>query len=124
MFVNQKEDSPGSDKELCYHYNHTDIFVNSSIFDTASIPSLEAMKCGAALVSTYNGGNLDYCLHEENALVSYRFENRLSHDILRLVNDRSLRNRLALEGEKEAKNWTWERSITTFEKAINEMLLK
>lgn len=82
------------------------------------------MKCGAALVSTYNGGNLDYCLHEENALVSYRFENRLSHDILRLVNDRSLRNRLALEGEKEAKNWTWERSITTFEKAINEMLLK
>ena len=113
---------PAGDKELCYHYNHTDIFVNSSIFDSASIPSLEAMKCGAAVVTTYNGGNLDYCRHEENALVSYRFENRLAQDILRLVHDRSLRNRLALEGEKEAKKWTWERSITSFENAINEIL--
>ena len=46
------------------------------------------MKCGAALVTTYKGGNIDYCRHEENALVSYRFENRLAHDILRLVHDR------------------------------------
>lgn len=113
--------TPADDKELCYHLNHTDIFVNSSIYDSASIPGLEAMKCGAALVTTYNGGNQDYCRHEENALISYRFENQLGHDVLRLVNDQSLRTRLSQEGEKEAEKWTWERSVAFFEQSIKEM---
>ena len=114
--------TPANDVELCYHLNHTDIFVNSSIYDFASIPGLEAMKCGAALVTTYNGGNLDYCRHEENALMSYRFENRLDYDILRLIQDQSLRTRLAQSGEKEAEKWTWERSVAFFEQAIKEMI--
>lgn len=114
--------TPADDTELCYHYNHTDIFVNSSIYDSASIPGLEAMKCGAALVTTYNGGNLDYCRHEENALMSYRYENRLGQDILRLIQDQSLRIQLAQEGEKEAAKWTWGRSVAAFEQAIQKMM--
>lgn len=114
--------TPGNDVELCYHYNHTDIFVNSSIYDSASIPGLEAMKCGAALVTTYNGGNLDYCRHEENALMSYRYQNRLGEDIIRLIQDPALRNRLALAGEKESQKWTWERSVDTFEKVLQKMI--
>jgi hypothetical protein len=116
--------TPANDTELCYHYNHTDIFVNSSIYDSASIPSLEAMKCGAAIVTTYNGGNHDYCRHEENALISYRYENRLGLDILRLIQDQQLRTRLAQEGEKEAAKWTWQRSVTSFEQAIQKMMEK
>ncbi len=114
--------TPANDEELCYHYNHTDIFVNSSIYDSASIPGLEAMKCGAALVTTYNGGNLDYCRHGENSLMSYRFENRLGDDILRLIQDKSLRSRLAQSGEKEAAKWTWERSVIIFEQAIKTII--
>lgn len=116
--------TPADDRELCYHYNHTDIFVNSSIYDSASIPGLEAMKCGAALVTTYNGGNLDYCRHEDNALMSYRYENRLGHDILRLIGNPSLRTRLAHSGEKEAEKWTWERSVTAFEHVLKKMITK
>lgn len=115
--------TPADDTELCYHYNHTDIFVNSSIYDSASIPGLEAMKCGAALVTTYNGGNLDYCRHEENALMSYRYQNRLGLDILRLIDDPSLRTRLVQSGEKEAAKWTWERSVDAFEQAIQKMMM-
>lgn len=114
--------TPADDVELCYHYNHTDIFVNSSIYDSASIPGLEAMKCGAAFVTTYNGGNFDYCRHEENGLMSYRYENRLGHDVLRLIEDKSLRTRLAESGEKEAAKWTWERSVTAFEQAIQKII--
>ncbi|WP_249597710.1 glycosyltransferase [Peribacillus frigoritolerans] len=88
------------------------------------IPGLEAMKCGAALVTTYNGGNLDYCRHEDNALISYRYENRLGNDILRLIEDPSLRTRLAHSGEKEAEKWTWERSVTAFEHALQKMITK
>jgi glycosyltransferase involved in cell wall biosynthesis len=114
--------TPANDKELCYHYNHTDIFVNSSIYDSASIPGLEAMKCGAAIVTTYNGGNIDYCRHEENGLMSYRYENRLGQDIIRLIENKNLRIRLAQSGEKEAEKWTWKRSASLFEKAIQEMM--
>ncbi|MDO7488388.1 glycosyltransferase family 4 protein [Peribacillus sp. NPDC096622] len=116
--------TPGNDEELNYHLNHTDIFVNSSIYDSASIPGLEAMKCGAALVTTFNGGNIDYCRHEDNALISYRYENRLGQDILRLIQDEPLRTRLAKSGEKEAEKWTWERSVNIFEKVIEDITIK
>ena len=78
------------------------------------------------LLQPTTGGVFDYCRHEENALVSYRYENRLAHDISPSKVDRSIYYAidLALEGEKEAKNWTWERSITAFEKTINGMLMK
>ena len=114
--------TPGNDKELCYHYNHSDIFVNSSTYDTACLPGLESMRCGAALVTTYAGGNLDYCRHEENCLLSYRYENRLFQDIMRLIYDPALRSRLASAGEQEAAKWTWEKSVSAFEQAISQIL--
>jgi glycosyltransferase involved in cell wall biosynthesis len=114
--------TPANDKEMCYHYNHTDIFVNTSTYDSASLPGLEAMKCGAALVTTYNGGNADYCRHGQNSLVSYRYEHRLGQDIIRLIKDPVLRKKIAPAGEKEATKWTWLRSVAAFESAIETML--
>ncbi|MGG1518496.1 glycosyltransferase [Paenibacillus oryzisoli] len=113
--------TPGHDGAMAYHYNEMDIFVNSSTYDSASLPGLEAMRCGAALVTTYNGGNMDYCRHEQNGLMSYRYENRLALDVGRLIEDGELRRRLAAAGEAEAAKWTWERSVNAFEKAINEI---
>ena len=81
------------------------------------------MKCGAALVTTYNGGNLEYCRHEENALMSYRYQNRLGR-YSSLDPEPSLTNPLAQAGEKEAIKWTWERSVTTFEQALQQMISK
>jgi len=116
--------TPGDDREMCYHYNQTDIFVSSSTYDSASLPGLEAMKCGAALVTTYSGGNQDYCLHEENCLLSYRYENRLGYDVERLLNDSSLLRRLASKGEKQVQKWTWERSLSAFEEALSAIMQK
>jgi glycosyltransferase involved in cell wall biosynthesis len=114
--------TPANDTELCYIYNQTDIFVASSIFEAAPLPGLEAMKCGAALVATYAGGNMEYCRHEENCLLSYGFENRLGHDIIRLIENVSLRQQLAVNGQKEAEKWSWQNSVNAFEKALLEYL--
>jgi glycosyltransferase involved in cell wall biosynthesis len=114
--------TPADDREMNYHYNETDIFVNSSTYDSASLPGLEAMKCGAALVTTYAGGNQDYGKHQQNCLMSYRYQNRLAHDVIRLIENPTLRNNVALEGEKEAKKWTWGKSVTAFEQAITKMI--
>jgi glycosyltransferase involved in cell wall biosynthesis len=116
--------SPKNDQEMCYHYNQANIFVVSSIYDAACLPGIEAMRCGAALVTTYCGGNTDYARHQENCLMSYRFENRLGQDIIRLIKNPALRQKIAKEGEKEAAKWTWQRSISAFELAIQQLKLK
>lgn len=114
--------TPGDDEELCYHYNGADIFVSSSIFDTGSLPGLEAMRCGAALVCLYSGGNMEYVRHEKNCLLSYRYENRLGDDVIRLIRDQGLRTKLSKIGERYSRKWTWERSVELFEQAINSFL--
>ncbi|MYL63562.1 glycosyltransferase [Bacillus hwajinpoensis] len=114
--------TPAEDQELAYYYNQSDIFVNSSTYDTASLPSLEAMKCGAALVTTYNGGNADYCADGINSLISFRYEDRLCSDILKLLNQPNLRRKLAQKGEEEAAKWTWNRSVQAMEEAITQLL--
>jgi glycosyltransferase involved in cell wall biosynthesis len=114
--------TPANDEELCYCYNQTDIFVTSSTYETANLPGLEAMKCGAALVATNAGGNEDYCRHEQNCLLSYRHESRLRANIVRLLDNSVLRKRLAVRGEEDVKKWTWERSIMKFQQAVMQYI--
>jgi glycosyltransferase involved in cell wall biosynthesis len=116
--------NPANDQKLNEILNKTDIFVSSSTYDTASLPGLEAMKCGAALVTVYSGGNMDYCRHGQNCLLSYRHENKLVDHVSTLIENHQLRSKLAQEGQKEAAKWTWERSVYLFEKAINTFMYK
>lgn len=114
--------TPGNDEELAYHYNETDIFVSSSTYDTGSLPGLEAMRCGAALVTLYSGGNCEYGLHRQNCLMSYRYEDRLAVDVDTLINDREFRLRLAARGEEDSRRFTWERSVAVFQAELFELV--
>ncbi|UQZ33219.1 glycosyl transferase family 1 [Paenibacillus sp. PK3_47] len=111
--------TPSDDIELSYHYNESDIFVSSSTYDTGSLPGLEAMRCGAALVTLYSGGNMEYGVHGHNCLMSYRFENRLAEDIITLIRNKAKREHLARKGENDSQRYTWARSAEIFQ---NELL--
>lgn len=106
--------TPADDTELCFHYSESDIFVSSSTYDAGSLPGIEAMRCGAALVTVYSGGNKEYCSHGHNCLMSYRFENRLADDIITLIRDPDLRQRLARKGEQSSQHFTWEKVCKHF----------
>jgi glycosyltransferase involved in cell wall biosynthesis len=114
--------TPANDTELCFHYSESDIFVSSSTYDTGSLPGIEAMRCGAALVTTYSGGNMEYCTHGHNCLMSYRFQNRLADDIITLIRDPSLRQRLARKGEQISQDFTWEKSTQMFQNVLFEIV--
>lgn len=116
--------TPSNDIELCYHYNESDIFVSSSTFDTGSLPGLEAMRCGAALATVYSGGNLEYGMHGHNCLMSYRFENRLAQDIVALIRDKKLRERIASRGEQDSRRFTWERSMQIFQAELFDIVAR
>lgn len=115
--------APADDVELAACYNLADIFVTPSTYESFCMPGLEAMRCGAALAAIYCGGNMDYCKPEENCVLSYRHERRLGDDILRLTDDSALRARIATQGERDAREWTWERSADLFETALQSLLI-
>ncbi|WP_310551362.1 glycosyltransferase family 4 protein [Paenibacillus glufosinatiresistens] len=114
--------TPADDRELCYHYNESHIFVSASTYDSGSLPGLEAMRCGAALVCVYSGGNLEYSHTRRNCLMSYRYEERLGADVLRLLEQPGLRSELAARGERDSRRFTWERSADLFERGLLQVL--
>ena len=86
---------------------------------------MEAMMCGAALVTTDTGGSRDYALNEETALVSTpKKPDRLAKNLIRVLTDNSLRVGLAEMGYQKIKNFSWdtncEHLIKYFEGSLNK----
>ena len=91
------------------------IVVDPSLFQGFGLVGLEAMASGAACVLTASGGVMEYARHDDNALVvPPGDEQALAAAILRLVEDRPLRERLAQAGLATARTFTWRRSAEAF----------
>jgi len=92
------------------------VVVDPSLFQGFGLVGLEAMASGAACVLTDSGGVMEYAVAGENALiVPPRDEKALAAAILRLVDDRPLRERLAAAGLATARRFTWRRSAEAFD---------
>ena len=104
-------------------YNGSRIFLCPSWSEGFALPPAEAMACGCALVSTDCGGNLDYAEHEETALLSPpRNPEMLAANLLRILDDDAFRVGIAQAGVKRIGQFSWGKSATAFEKAIQESL--
>lgn len=91
------------------------IVVDPSLFQGFGLVGLEAMASGAACVLTDSGGVMEYARHDDNALVVPPGDERaLAAAILRLVEERPLRERLAAAGLATARRFTWHRSAEAF----------
>jgi glycosyltransferase involved in cell wall biosynthesis len=81
---------------------------------------MEAMACGAALVTFDNGGSRDYARDGTTALVApHRDVPALARCLERLVADGALRERIAGEGrEFVTQSFDWERATTRLEELL------
>ncbi len=108
-----------SEEDLVRIYNQSKIYLCSSLAEGFAFPPAEAMACGCAVVSTDCGGIREYAEHEVNALLSPpKDPQALAGNILRLLKDEDLRVRLAKAGYKRIQDFTWEKAVNEFEKAI------
>ncbi|WP_298267867.1 glycosyltransferase family 4 protein [Geobacter sp.] len=108
-----------TDSELADLYNRTTIFVVPSLYEGWGLPGSEAMACGAALVSTDNGGVRAYADHEKTALLSPPGEpEALAANIMRLVTAQDLRARLAQSGYEAIRQFTWENANAALENCL------
>jgi glycosyltransferase involved in cell wall biosynthesis len=97
-------------------YNQCSIFLVSSSGEGFGLPALEAMACGAAVVSTDNGGVSDYAHPGENILLAPVGDSGAMADQLELLlTDDGLRQRLICAGFATAESFSWDRATDAIE---------
>lgn len=101
-------ESPPQDVLVNDLYNGAAVFLWTSEVEGFGLPALEAMACGAALVTTDNGGSRDYAFHGETALVAdYPDRAALLAHVELLLDDPQERARLARRGQELAATFSW-----------------
>ena len=93
---------PG-DGQLRRLYNRTAVFIVPSLHEGFGLPGAEAMACGAALVSSRNGGVNAYARHGESALLCpIEDPEALAAATIKLLTDTAMRYRIARAGASSA----------------------
>ena len=121
--------------EFEYHYSPTrerlrkiyescDIFLCPSWYEGLGIPSMEAMACRCALVTSDTGGCLDYAINGKTALVSPPQDiEGMSENIIRLLDDDKLLESISQNGYEKISEFNWREScdklVGFFEKSLN-----
>jgi glycosyltransferase involved in cell wall biosynthesis len=98
-----------TDHELVTLYSMADIFTFPSFFEGFGIPPIEAMACGAPVI-TSNTSSLPEVVGDAALLVDPHNVDELAHAITRLLQNEQLRADLRLKGYQRAQLYTWERS--------------
>lgn len=95
------------------------VFVSASWYESFGRPPLEAMACGAAVVTTDSGGVREYARDGHNCLMTpIRDPQALARAIEQVLNDNGLARRLGEAGRQTAQEFTWERAVRTFIQAL------
>ena len=120
-FFKIPDTAPQHDDFLAELYSSADIFVFSSTVEGFGLPPLEAMACGALVVTTDCKGNRDYAENDYNCLVvPPKDHSAMADAIVRVLTESSLRDKLRAGGLETAKSWTWERVVDKFEEAFGK----
>ena len=107
---------------LAWLYSRCPIYLCPSWDEGLGMPSMEAMACGAALVTYDNGGSRDYALDGQTALVARRRDVAdLAAKLERAVADPGLRAKLAREGMALIKReFDWEQAAAKMEALFDQ----
>lgn len=104
-------------------YRKTRVFLQTSQHEGFGLTPVEAMSCGAALVTTDNGGSQDYAFHGKTALVTETEDvTGLADAVETLLDDDKQRNRLATAGREHCLGLDWDRNAAILEEHLERYL--
>ena len=114
-----------SELELITLYSLADVFAFPSFFEGFGVPPLEAMACGAPVI-TSNTSSLPEVVGDAALLVDPHNTGELAHAITRLIENEELQEELREKGYRQVKQYTWPNSarkmLSIYEKLYNEVL--
>ncbi len=110
-----------SDEELRALYSTCQVMVFPAIYEGAGLPPLEAMACGAPVITT-NTPALSEMVGDSARLISPTDYHSLARHLIELFYDANVRRALVAAGLNRAANFTWERAArhtyNVYEEAI------
>lgn len=102
-------------------YNRSRVFLCPSLSEGFGMPSIEAMACGAALVTTDNGGSRDFAVDGETALVCAPGDvEGMAARVIELLRDDDRRVRLATSGRRLVASFDWDATAAQVEGLLVE----
>ena len=111
-----------SDLELILLYSLADVFAFPSFFEGFGIPPLEAMACGAPVI-TSNRSSLPEVTGEAAIHIDPHDTHALANAISLLLADEQLRENLRQKGYVQAQKYTWSKSahktLSLYQKLYN-----
>lgn len=100
----------------------TDIFICNSEYESFCLPALEAMSCGAAVITTDNGGIRDFVKDKYNALIVEKHcEEDLIEKIEYLINNEADRINIMKNGIETSKKFSWDVSTNKMNEYYKEI---
>lgn len=100
-------------------YNRSRIFLCPSRNEGFGMPSVEAMACGAALVTVDNGGSRDYAFHGDTALVCDPGDvATMVEHVTTLLRDDVQRRQLAAAGRELVAPYSWDTTVDQVEEVL------
>jgi len=101
---------------------NTDIYICASDYESFGLPVLEAMSCGTTVITTDNGGVMDFVENKKNGLIVKKNDIAdIVEKITTLIENKALRKKLAQEAIKTAGKFDWNTSVKMLEKYYFEL---
>ncbi|HEY8446038.1 MAG TPA: glycosyltransferase family 1 protein [Thermomicrobiales bacterium] len=110
-----------ADHELPVWYSAADLFVFPSLYEGFGLPVVEAMACGAPVV-TSNVSSLPEVAGDAALLVDPRDEEAIASAMLRVLTDSAFAADLRQRGLQQARRFTWEQTAAATVAAYREAL--
>ena len=98
-----------SDLELMLLYSLADVFVFPSFYEGFGVPPLEAMACGAPVI-TSNTSSLPEAVGDAALLVDPHKPGEIARAITRVLENPPLQEELRQKGYKQAASYSWQKS--------------
>lgn len=113
---------PSQDR-LASIYSSAAIFISTSIEEGFGLPQLEAMACRVPVITTDSKGVREYAIDGKTALVVPAQDPKaLAEAIIRLLEDDSLKEKIAEAGFEKAREFGWEKTIDRLEELFNKAM--
>jgi glycosyltransferase involved in cell wall biosynthesis len=97
------------DQDLPLVYNLAQCLLYPSQYEGFGFPPLEAMACGAPVITTAVSSMQDQ-VGDAGLLVPPQDEQALTEAMRQLLRDRALRDELSIRGQRQAKKFSWEQT--------------